>query len=280
MSSSIKRAKTSEIWNYFTPIPSENFIANCNICKRKLSFKTTNSNLKKHLTSNHPTIALPSSTKGHQNLQRHQEQEQQQQQDPQHSQQQALTDVSDSTESTQSSTSKTPLEKVTKLISTEQFPSASLVIPLVNGLIDVYKKLFNKTFTKDAEYVIGKIQFGLQSRFEHIEVSNTLSLSTFLDPRFKMIGFANQNCAENAKKKVISGVANLIESQNREDVGNTKEMNIPIDDDVDDDLSIWNIFDKSLSAYKPQGTSSSKAIIEVQRYLEDEFLHRSENPCM
>ncbi|KAI4454204.1 finger protein putative-related [Holotrichia oblita] len=249
MSSSIKRAKTSEIWNYFTPIPSENFIANCNICKRKLSFKTTNSNLKKHLTSNHPTIALPSSTKGHQNLQRHQEQEQQQQQDPQPSQQQALTDVSDSTEIAEEwnlcrelTTILQPLEKVTKLISTEQFPSASLVIPLVNGLIDVYKKLFNKTFTKDAENVIGKIQFGLQSRFEHIEVSNTLSLSTFLDPRFKMIGFANQNCAENAKKKVISGVANFIESQSREDVGNTKEMNIPIDDDVDDDLSIWNLF--------------------------------------
>ncbi|KAI4468007.1 dna replication-related element factor isoform a [Holotrichia oblita] len=116
MSSSIKRAKTSEIWNYFTPIPSENFIANCNICKRKLSFKTTNSNLKKHLTSNHPTIALPSSTKGHQNLQRHQEQEQQQQQDPQHSQQQALTDVSDSTESTQSSTSKTVQSKMTTFL--------------------------------------------------------------------------------------------------------------------------------------------------------------------
>lgn len=60
MTQSSKRQRYSELWNFFTPIEDDCF-ATCNMCKRKLSFKTTNSNLKKHLNSNHPTVLLPSS---------------------------------------------------------------------------------------------------------------------------------------------------------------------------------------------------------------------------
>lgn len=60
MTQSSKRQRYSELWNYFTPI-EDDYFATCNMCKRKLSFKTTNSNLKKHLNSNHPTVLLPSS---------------------------------------------------------------------------------------------------------------------------------------------------------------------------------------------------------------------------
>lgn len=60
MTQSSKRQRYSELWNFFTPIDNDYF-ATCNMCKRKLSFKTTNSNLKKHLNSNHPAVLLPSS---------------------------------------------------------------------------------------------------------------------------------------------------------------------------------------------------------------------------
>jgi hypothetical protein len=60
MTQSSKRQRYSELWNFFTPI-EDDYFATCNMCKRKLSFKTTNSNLKKHLNSNHPTVLLPSS---------------------------------------------------------------------------------------------------------------------------------------------------------------------------------------------------------------------------
>lgn len=60
MTHSSKRQRYSELWNFFTPI-EDDYFATCNMCKRKLSFKTTNSNLKKHLNSNHPTVLLPSS---------------------------------------------------------------------------------------------------------------------------------------------------------------------------------------------------------------------------
>lgn len=43
--------KTSSIWQNFTVVDS-NF-ATCDICKRKLSYKTSVTNLKKHLTKAH-----------------------------------------------------------------------------------------------------------------------------------------------------------------------------------------------------------------------------------
>nr|CAD7610390.1 unnamed protein product [Timema genevievae] len=50
--------KRSEIWNLFTPMDQE--FANCNMCKQRLSYKTSVSNLKKHMQRKHPGVALPS----------------------------------------------------------------------------------------------------------------------------------------------------------------------------------------------------------------------------
>lgn len=43
----------SEVWRKFTIISRANYTAKCNICGAKLSFKTTISNLKKHMTRKH-----------------------------------------------------------------------------------------------------------------------------------------------------------------------------------------------------------------------------------
>lgn len=51
-----KRRKTSELWNFFKQIDS-NF-ATCNACNMKFSFRTSTSNLKKHLQSKHPTLKV------------------------------------------------------------------------------------------------------------------------------------------------------------------------------------------------------------------------------
>lgn len=52
-----KRRKSSDLWSFFEQV--DNHIALCNICKVKISFKGSISNLKKHLQRKHPTIALP-----------------------------------------------------------------------------------------------------------------------------------------------------------------------------------------------------------------------------
>lgn len=55
--SEIKRRKTSEVWNFFTPIDTTTAV--CDMCKSKLSYKTSTSNLKKHIKNRHPTVTVP-----------------------------------------------------------------------------------------------------------------------------------------------------------------------------------------------------------------------------
>ncbi|XP_045781443.1 uncharacterized protein LOC123878317 isoform X3 [Maniola jurtina] len=49
------RNKVLSIWNHFTPTECKYF-AECNHCKKVLSYRTTTANLKKHLTRAHPEI--------------------------------------------------------------------------------------------------------------------------------------------------------------------------------------------------------------------------------
>lgn len=43
--------KTSDMWNFFTPLTNE--YALCNLCNQRFSYKTSTSNLKKHIVSRH-----------------------------------------------------------------------------------------------------------------------------------------------------------------------------------------------------------------------------------
>lgn len=55
--------RTSNIWQYFTKIDS-NF-ATCDLCKKKLSYKTSVTNLKKHLHNAHLLYSFTSIIKNH-----------------------------------------------------------------------------------------------------------------------------------------------------------------------------------------------------------------------
>ncbi|XP_057668344.1 zinc finger protein 658B-like [Diorhabda carinulata] len=53
-----KPRKHSILWKYFTKSKHEEYIASCNICKKKLGYKTTTTNLRKHLNNKHPHIEI------------------------------------------------------------------------------------------------------------------------------------------------------------------------------------------------------------------------------
>lgn len=50
--------KTSSIWNPFSQKSKSDTVAICNTCKQELSYKSTYSNLKKHIQRKHPTVRL------------------------------------------------------------------------------------------------------------------------------------------------------------------------------------------------------------------------------
>lgn len=50
--------RTSPVWSFFTITNSTNQIAKCDMCKATISFKSSVSNLKRHLIKKHPTVQI------------------------------------------------------------------------------------------------------------------------------------------------------------------------------------------------------------------------------
>lgn len=86
-----------------------------------------------------------------------------------------------------------------------------------------------------------------------------------------MIAFSNAQASENTKK-VMDYITYLISEEKT--VLNELENNL----NTDDELSVWDVFEKAATSAQPTGTSRSRAIIEVQRYLEANILPRKEDP--
>lgn len=170
-----------------------------------------------------------------------------------------------------------PFEEVTKTISGEKYCTASLVIPLTSGLLNVCKALQKKNFSFTGLKVVSNLQKGLHMRLGNVENSNTLLICTFLDPRFKGLAFSNIEIGEHAKKLVISLLSNNInitECEKKIKIGNQESLQA-----IENELSVWYAFDKTITVVKPKGTCKSKALIEIQRYIDDvEVLPRQQDP--
>lgn len=76
------------------------------------------------------------------------------------------------------------------------------------------KEALNITIEKASSETVSDIALflkaGLSDRLKHIEQSRTLSLCTFMDPRFKMQGFEEENEATRTKEHVKKLVADII----------------------------------------------------------------------
>lgn len=172
-----------------------------------------------------------------------------------------------------------PFEDVTKTLSGSQYCTAALVIPMFNGLKRVFEKLTKKNFSQPVKDVVEHLKTSLHERLGSIEKNNTFSISTFLDPKFKNIGFSDKSNAEETNRKIISLIAENIERKTCARGSSYTAIETLDDDEVesidDEKISIWMDFDKTVAESQPKGTSSSRTTIEMQRYMEEDILPRN-----
>lgn len=168
-----------------------------------------------------------------------------------------------------------PFEIVTSSVSGDKYISASLVIVFTAGLLNVMEELITSDDLKSdlSKQVVGKLKSGLQTRFTNIEFSVTLAANTFLDPRFKLLPFQSDVAADQIKKKVTNMAADLIE-QVRAPPQPEMEKEPTCSESTSSKYSLWSSLDSKISKRQPVGTCKSKAIIEVQRYIEDDILKK------
>lgn len=177
-----------------------------------------------------------------------------------------------------------PFEEATKAVSGESYMTASIVIVLAQGLLNTCKKILTMEFNKRTHIIIEKLIDNMENRdvWKNVDKSKTLCRCTFLDPRFKNIPFSNNpTLSETTKNDVIEKISNIIylERSNQTNYGEDQDQPQYISvDTTSNALSIWDTIDTSVAKLTPSGTSKSRAIIEVQRYLEDGMLNRNLDP--
>jgi hypothetical protein len=175
-----------------------------------------------------------------------------------------------------------PFENATTVISGENYMSASLVIVLTGGLLDVSDNLLKHDFSQISRNVIERLQKGISDRLQNVEYSNTLAVCTFLDPRFKLCVFKNKDAAEKVRNFVTSEITKVIaNSSTKDDEERVMVSQEPSSNETtcsDSEFSIWNSLDKVYAKSAPSINPRARAIMEVQRYVEDELLNRKNDP--
>ncbi|KAL4105171.1 hypothetical protein QTP88_020443 [Uroleucon formosanum] len=168
-----------------------------------------------------------------------------------------------------------PFEEATKAISGQKYMTASLVIVIVQGLYKVCNNLLKINLSPRALLVAKKLISNMDARegFKNCEKSMTLSKCTFLDPRFKHLPFMNIN---QIKNEVIENIAQIIRDKEQPCQSDVIMQPTPIPESGE--LSIWSEIDLNVARFTPLGTAKSRAIVEVQRYLDDAVIARNQDP--
>lgn len=177
-----------------------------------------------------------------------------------------------------------PFEEATKVISGQKYMTASLVIVIVQGLFKVFSNLMKMDLTQRVLKVAEQLLANMNTRdaFKHSEKSGTLARCTFLDPRFKHIPFSHSTTLMNTTKNdVIEKTSEIIRSKYTDEDRRSYETEASVDINThsnSEQLSIWNDIDISVAKSTPIGTAKSRAIVEVQRYLEDSIIPKGQDP--
>lgn len=171
-----------------------------------------------------------------------------------------------------------PFEEATKAVSGGKYMTASMVIVLSQGLKNVCQELEKQNYQPRVNDVLNKLLSGMndRDRWGNIINSKTLVRCTFLDPRFKNVPFTESHLQ--IIKNDITELITAIITSTRSDNNETQPTSSTRADTVSENekgFSIWSSIDSKVAQIQPAGTSTSRAIIEVQRYLEDAIQNRN-----
>ena len=174
-----------------------------------------------------------------------------------------------------------PFEAVTTEVSTEYFASLSKVIPMVRSL----QKL---TITSTSKSVLREtLLANMAHRFATVEHNNILAASTFLDPRFKKLGFTQPLAATQCEKNILSEMGDVLLNTNEStDLSQAAATDSSLSDTTTSNseqaastsLDVWSLFDARVNEVQGTQTTQSECIVEMRQYLQANLLDRREDP--
>ncbi|XP_008178492.1 zinc finger BED domain-containing protein 4-like [Acyrthosiphon pisum] len=171
-----------------------------------------------------------------------------------------------------------PFENITSELSGENYPTLSLVIPLIRGLQYMLKNLITET-TIGNEFK-NKLIDVVVRRLDHLEKDKIVAKSTFLDPRLKKTGFGLKENADNAHKWVCKELTSIIRAKNDNNEITESDTTEPTSSTniSANTYSVWKHFDDKIAQVKITSNPNATASIMIRQYLEIPPLNRKKNP--
>jgi hypothetical protein len=170
----------------------------------------------------------------------------------------------------------TPFEELTRDVSNAS-ASISLVIPAVKALTAFVTLSEND---KGVKTMKSEILDSIQQRFNKLEHTSAFSVSTLLDPRFKTRCFSSESVSDKAKGCLFLSKY-VMESEDDSCVILTEEPNPKRQRvQIAHDGSPWSCLDQVLSSTQVTQMPKSKIEIELNTYLAESLLPRTNDPLI
>ncbi|KAM9307434.1 E3 SUMO-protein ligase ZBED1-like [Pholidichthys leucotaenia] len=177
-----------------------------------------------------------------------------------------------------------PFHMATMEMSQQKRVSGSMVIPLIKMLLHTTQEIVGNTTNMTAKLLGQNISATLRNKFDNLENSTILSLSTLLDPRFKTIGFRSQDKAQNAVQRLTAECAVLMRytpdtSTDHPSTSAAPQPAAPTGQTPSSTgFNLWKSLDEQTTMARTHRNSTADATVEVQRYMTDPPLDRCEDP--
>ena len=168
---------------------------------------------------------------------------------------------------------------MTTEISAEKYVTLSKEVIFIKTLNKfVLNFIHNNTLPEKINSMAIMLKNELFSRFGKIEENMLISQATLLDPRFKKFAFSNENNCNNAvnflKAKAQSIIIESDEPTSKQIAATTSSST------VNSNSALWKEFDETVVNLIGGSNSSVAGIIEVDKYLNEPLISRTENPLV
>ncbi|CAI5637704.1 zinc finger BED domain-containing protein 1 isoform X1 [Oreochromis niloticus] len=163
-----------------------------------------------------------------------------------------------------------PFHQATVELSEERRVSGSKVIPMMKMLYCALERNSLHLHTQAATHLHDQLRRRVTDTASNLESLSVLTLSTLLDPRFKTLGFrSSSKCSEAVNRLKVECAAVIARTTSEPQPGPSSEQS-PVQE------NLWHRLDEEVGRQTNNATADS--IIEVQRYLAERNIPRSEDP--
>ncbi|XP_051244075.1 zinc finger BED domain-containing protein 4-like [Dicentrarchus labrax] len=171
-----------------------------------------------------------------------------------------------------------PFYQATVELSEEKRVSGSKVIPMIKMLMLYLYDTVGNISHNTAKQLGQNLVSVMLNKFDTTENQTALNLSTLLDPRFKTLGFYNQVQAQSSVKRLTAQCSQVIRDTPTEEQPSTSDQPANVGNPPSTDINLWATLDRDASEARRARNATADATVEVQRYMVDPPLERSEDP--